>query len=61
MKNPIFWVALVAGNLAAAWIILVWLYTFLYYEQGDISNVVSKGTFLSRTLRPELSVRNSPS
>jgi RsiW-degrading membrane proteinase PrsW (M82 family) len=27
MKNPIFWLALVAGNLAAAWIIVVWRYT----------------------------------
>jgi len=26
MKNPIFWLALVAGNLAAAWIV-IWRYT----------------------------------
>jgi hypothetical protein len=29
MKNPIFWLALVAGNLAAAWIIVIWRYTIV--------------------------------
>lgn len=26
MKNPILWLALVAGNFAAAWLIVVWHY-----------------------------------
>jgi len=30
MKNPVFWLALVAGNLAAAWIVVVWHYTGTY-------------------------------
>jgi hypothetical protein len=40
MKNPIFWLALVAGNLAAAWIIVIWRYTGREHAEVVLMNSI---------------------
>jgi hypothetical protein len=40
MKNPIFWLALVAGNLAAAWIIVIWRYTSREHAEAVLMNSI---------------------
>ena len=40
MKNPIFWLALVAANLAAAWIIVVWHYTGTENDEAVLMNSI---------------------
>jgi len=40
MKNPIFWLALVAGNLAAAWISVVWRYTGREHADAVLMNSI---------------------
>jgi hypothetical protein len=40
MKNPIFWLALVAGNLAAAWIIVIWRYTGREHAEAVLMNSI---------------------
>ncbi|HSZ03140.1 MAG TPA: hypothetical protein VK788_26845 [Terriglobales bacterium] len=40
MKNPIFWLALVAGNLAAAWIIVIWRYTGREHAEAGLMNSI---------------------
>lgn len=40
MKNPIFWLALVAGNLAAAWIIVIWHYTGKEQAEAVLMNSI---------------------
>ncbi len=40
MKNPIFWLALVAGNLAAARIIVVWRYTGREHAEAVLMNSI---------------------
>jgi len=40
MKNPILWLALVAGNLAAAWLIVVWRYTGTEQVEAVLMNSI---------------------
>ncbi|HEV3385021.1 MAG TPA: hypothetical protein VG097_09395 [Gemmata sp.] len=40
MKNPIFWLAVVAGNLAAAWIVVIWLYTGKEQAEAVLMNSI---------------------
>ena len=40
MKNPIFWLAVFAGNLAAAWLIVIWLYTGKEQAEAILMNSI---------------------
>jgi hypothetical protein len=40
MKNPIFWLAVVAGNLVAAWIVVIWLYTGKEQAEAVLMNSI---------------------
>jgi hypothetical protein len=42
MKNPIFWLALVVGGLAATWLIVVWRYTGTEHAEALLMNSIPK-------------------
>jgi hypothetical protein len=40
MKNPMFWLALGAGNSAAPWIIVIWRYTGREHAEAVLMNSI---------------------